>query len=445
MMHAYAPCYAPSFNESCMCPPCPCRYFYPFTAPITQMIVLHAPNPWGAAHGTIPAIIFAYLDSTRRTVSTTVTNTTTNITTTVNTTRTTTKLDFAICGNAEYASAFLYPGLYPLPPTPVTLQASYSNPLSEQLPLRFLGSFDGKCSIMGRGYLGGDPYQLSRNHLKVTTKACFALRECKHGGLSAGTGGFRGAACAGWGTEGLCSGCSDTSSLCQHALVLPCGQQSVKPCICASTLCRVWPTCTYMYSLHLGPTPNNSLSVCPVPAATKFLNLPLPKFPPKQRMFANFEAPDTYRPCAYHKHAEKHGAGTSLSCVQNGYTLAVGKYGALNYLEQKGEVVGWKLDEKTGQLSPTTQLEEYEGTEKGEVEVAPGGDAGTPPEAPAPAPVPVPAPKPAPKPVVKAAPEPAPAPASKPAAKPAAKPLLAAAKLAGRAAAKLAARASTQQ
>jgi hypothetical protein len=133
------------------------RYFYPYGAPITQMIVLQAPNPWGSGHGRIPAIIFAYLQQA------TVGNGTV--------------LDFAICGNAEYAMSFLYPADAPLPPTPVSLMASYSNPLSEEPRLRFLGSFDGKCGLMGRGYLGGDPYELSRNHLKLTTKACFALRE----------------------------------------------------------------------------------------------------------------------------------------------------------------------------------------------------------------------------------------------------------------------------
>lgn len=136
---------------------CHPRYFYPYGAPITQMIVLQAPNPWGSAYGRIPAIIFAYLQQAP------VGNGTV--------------LDFAICGNADYAMSFLYPAEAPLPPTPVSLMASYSNPLSEEPRLRFLGSFDGKCGLMGRGYLGGDPYELSKNHLKLTTKACFALRE----------------------------------------------------------------------------------------------------------------------------------------------------------------------------------------------------------------------------------------------------------------------------
>jgi hypothetical protein len=39
---------------------------------------------------------------------------------------------------------------------------------------RYLGSFQGHCGILGRGYLGGDPNTLSKNALKSTSEACFA-------------------------------------------------------------------------------------------------------------------------------------------------------------------------------------------------------------------------------------------------------------------------------
>lgn len=90
------------------------RYFYPYEGPITQMIVLQAANPWGSKFGRIPAIIFGYLETSGNVTS----------------------LEFAVCGNAEYAMSYLNPGKFPLPPTMVTLEASYTNPLSEELPAR---------------------------------------------------------------------------------------------------------------------------------------------------------------------------------------------------------------------------------------------------------------------------------------------------------------------
>lgn len=97
--------------------PRPRRYFYPYQAPITQMIVLKAANPWGPKFGHIPAIIFVYLQGN-------------------GTAGETSSLNFAVCGNADYAYSYLYPDRYPLPPTMVTLQATYTNPLSEELPPR---------------------------------------------------------------------------------------------------------------------------------------------------------------------------------------------------------------------------------------------------------------------------------------------------------------------
>jgi len=137
--------------------PLPHRYFHPYGTPITQMIVLQAPNPRGPKFGTIPAIIFAYLSTDKFT----------NVT----------ALNFAVCGNADYAMAYLYPGEYQLPPTMVTLQAVYTNPMSEERPPRFLGSFEGHCGLLGRGFLGGDPYKLSKYALQSTYKACFAPSE----------------------------------------------------------------------------------------------------------------------------------------------------------------------------------------------------------------------------------------------------------------------------
>lgn len=85
------------------------------------MIVLKAANPWGPKFGHIPAIIFAYLQTQPPANGTG---------------PGTSSLNFAVCGNADYAYSYLYPDRYPLPPTMVTLQATYTNPLSEELPPR---------------------------------------------------------------------------------------------------------------------------------------------------------------------------------------------------------------------------------------------------------------------------------------------------------------------
>lgn len=127
------------------------------------MIVLQAPNPWGDKLGTVAAIIFAYLSTDANSG--------------------TTDLDFAICGNADYAMSYLHPAQFPLPPTPVTLQAVYTNPMSEELPARYLSSFEGHCGLMGRGYLGGDFRKISKNAIKYTYKACFAPSESAPAGV----------------------------------------------------------------------------------------------------------------------------------------------------------------------------------------------------------------------------------------------------------------------
>lgn len=79
------------------------------------MVVLQAPNPWGSKFGHIAAIIFAYYNDDGRNG---------------------TSLDFAVCGNANYASSYLSPGEFPRSPTIVSLQAQFTNPLSEELPQR---------------------------------------------------------------------------------------------------------------------------------------------------------------------------------------------------------------------------------------------------------------------------------------------------------------------
>jgi len=126
-------------------------YFYPASAPITQVIVLHAPNPWGDNFGNIPAILFGYLDGPANNQ----------------------RLDFAVCGNALYANYFLNPTSAPAPPTPVTLKASFSSGLSETGNFTALGSLEGKCGIRGNGFLGGDPWKNSKLRLKSVKKPCF--------------------------------------------------------------------------------------------------------------------------------------------------------------------------------------------------------------------------------------------------------------------------------
>jgi len=122
-------------------------YLYPQSSPITQVIVLRAPNPWGDKFGTIAAIMFGY--------------------------QTDDGLDFAVCGNALYAQFYLNPARAPAPPTPVTLKATFTSSLSEDGKLTALGSLDGLCSTRGGGYLGGDPWRSSKYFIKAVTKPCF--------------------------------------------------------------------------------------------------------------------------------------------------------------------------------------------------------------------------------------------------------------------------------
>jgi len=122
-------------------------YLYPSGLPITQVIVLSAPNPWGSKFGVIPAIIFGY--------------------------QTNDGLDFAVCGNALYANFYLNPSRNPAPPTPVTLKASFTSSKSEGDVLTSLGSFDALCSTRGAFYLGGDPNTSSKFFIKSVKKPCW--------------------------------------------------------------------------------------------------------------------------------------------------------------------------------------------------------------------------------------------------------------------------------
>jgi len=122
-------------------------YLYPQNSPITQVIVLRAPNPWGDKFGTIAAILFGY--------------------------QTQEGLDFAVCGNALYAQFYLNPARAPAPPTPVSLKATFTSSLSEDGKLTALGSLDGLCSTRGGGFLGGDPWKSSKYFIKHLIKPCF--------------------------------------------------------------------------------------------------------------------------------------------------------------------------------------------------------------------------------------------------------------------------------
>jgi hypothetical protein len=127
------------------------HYFYPRGAPITQIIVLKASNPWGDSFGTIPAVLFGYI-------------------------RDDGELDFAVCGNAVYANAFLRPATAPAPPTPVSLKSSHTSGLSEGDHFTSLSSFEGKCGVRGQGfssYLGGDPNTSTKFPIKALKKPCF--------------------------------------------------------------------------------------------------------------------------------------------------------------------------------------------------------------------------------------------------------------------------------
>jgi hypothetical protein len=135
-------------------------YLYKAGAPITQVIVLKADNPYGHKFGKIPAIIIVYQDI-------------------VNGQQ---QLKTAVCGNPVYAAAYLSPDTAPAPPTPVSLKAVYNSPLSEHTNSA-LGSFEAKCSIRGTqfsAYHTGDPWKSSKFFIKNLEHVCFtAASECR--------------------------------------------------------------------------------------------------------------------------------------------------------------------------------------------------------------------------------------------------------------------------
>lgn len=132
-------------------------YVYPAGAPVTQVIVLEAKNPFGQGFGKVPAIIFVYIDEANEPQT-------------------------AICGNPIYANYYLGNSEV-APPTPVKLQASYSSPLvqpkyedqdnGKSVFLGALGAFQAKCSPSGRGYLGGDPNVYNRFAIEDLKQVCF--------------------------------------------------------------------------------------------------------------------------------------------------------------------------------------------------------------------------------------------------------------------------------
>lgn len=126
---------------------------------ITQVIVLKAENPLGPEFGNIPAIAFRYTNE--------------DLAAAFTAGSIPEPYDWAICGNADYALAYLLPGSVPAP-TAVELKATYTSPLSEDDTPSFLGSFQGKCAPRGSGYLGGDPNTRSLFHIKELKKVCFA-------------------------------------------------------------------------------------------------------------------------------------------------------------------------------------------------------------------------------------------------------------------------------
>lgn len=105
-------------------------YLMPYGSLISQVLVLEAPNPLGPSFGKIAAIAFRYTNQDL-----------VNAADSGNCNRE--PFSWAVCGNLEYANAYLYPGASATPPPtgPVTLQHVYTSPLTEDDNPSFLGSF----------------------------------------------------------------------------------------------------------------------------------------------------------------------------------------------------------------------------------------------------------------------------------------------------------------
>lgn len=127
---------------------------------ISQVLVIKGENPLGPTFGNIAAIAFRYTNE--------------DLVAAFNAGAIPTQYDWAFCGNAAYGRAYLLPGDSEPAPTPFELKAVYVSPLSEDNTPSFLGSFQGKCAVRGSGYLGGDPHESSKFHIKALTKVCFA-------------------------------------------------------------------------------------------------------------------------------------------------------------------------------------------------------------------------------------------------------------------------------
>ncbi|KAF6264580.1 hypothetical protein COO60DRAFT_1483020, partial [Scenedesmus sp. NREL 46B-D3] len=135
-------------------------YLMPYGSMITQVLVLEAPNPLGPKFGTIAAIAFRYTNEQLADAAEPCGRA---------------PYSWAVCGNIEYAQAYLFPGNSPVPPPtgPVVLKAQYTSPLTEDGAPSFLGSFQAVCAIRGSGYLGGDPQTSSKFFIKRLKQVCF--------------------------------------------------------------------------------------------------------------------------------------------------------------------------------------------------------------------------------------------------------------------------------
>lgn len=136
-------------------------YLMPYGSMVTQVLVLEAPNPLGPTFGKIAAIAFRYTNKELAEAAPGCGRA---------------PYSWAVCGNVEYASAYLFPGSNPTPPPtgPVVLQAQYSSPLTESGGPSFLGSFQAICGApRGGGYLGGDPHAGSKFWIKELNRVCF--------------------------------------------------------------------------------------------------------------------------------------------------------------------------------------------------------------------------------------------------------------------------------
>lgn len=150
----------------------------------------------------------------------------------------------------------------------------------------------------------------------------------------------------------------------------PCGNDwlTLEPLSAAVSVCV--PAC---HSQNPLPPLADCCHCCPARAAARFFKNPgTPKTPKQKRIVSNLDKEaflSRYTPCKYNKHNAK-GQGTSLSCLQAGYTVATGKYGIISVDQTTGQSVGWVRDEKTGKVALAKQAEVSVGDGEGESEAA---------------------------------------------------------------------------